>query len=234
MVAIVLIGRGTQTPARVLEDLLRDCTLSKTWIVQNQKPMVDQFGLDPLSTVIRLALLPYMPPGVKLGICGNRIVFFYPTVIDWIRRTVTSLSNSGCTKHCLHCLRSPILRAMAWYGDGIRPIVQMARAGLQRLCDNYATDGNVVQTLQSFMWLIDHPEQTQAEDISDKPALEALRDSWTAQEITTVNNLLTLVQLPPADLASKTSNKTHLIACVEDFLCGKDPQLLEIIQKPAV
>ena len=93
--------------------------------------MADTFALDPFSSVARIALLPYMPRGVKIGIVDNAIRFYHPTLLDTVRRSIDSLRTTGCSKHSLFNLEVPFRRAVAWYAERAPDVLPMAREGLE-------------------------------------------------------------------------------------------------------
>jgi len=185
--------------------------------------MADPFSLDPFSTIARLALLPFMAQGVKIGICDNKIEFFDLGIAAWMRRNYMDFFRKGCSKHDIFHLRVPIARAIHWYRDSAPGILTLAAEGLERLAANYTQYGNVTVTVESMVRLLRGHEEAPVEDISNKPLLRELQAEWSPQEIETMSGLFSL-------LRSKQS--PHTVACVITFLSGKEPNLLSIIRRP--
>jgi hypothetical protein len=188
--------------------------------------MADAYALDPFSTVVRLALLPYMPRGVKIGIVNNSIVYFHPTVWHLMWRTLISFVNKGCTKHALYNLRLPFERAIQWYYTAAPELFHMARAGLRLLSENYQQDpssGNVTATIASIICLLDDPDAVPTEDLSDKPTLARLQRCWRSDEIQAVAS--------HAALLTHTKDSAFIVKCVDDFIRGKEPGIFDIIRE---
>jgi len=190
--------------------------------------MADPFALDPLSTVIRLALLSGFKPGVKIGIVNNTIVIHRPTLIDRMLRTGASFFTQGCTKHALFHLRLPLERAVAWYHHEVPLLFDMALEGLRVLAESYASDpadGNVTSTIQLVIKILEECDAVAPEPIDDKPALQRLRDAWSTHEIAALRLLVPLL------LDGDTSMpRESVINSVEELLRGKEAELFAIIR----
>lgn len=189
------------------------------------KSMADPFSLDPFSTIARLALLPFMEQGVKIGICDNKIEFFDLSITAWVRRNYMDFFRRGCSKHDIFHLRVPVARAIQWYRDAAPGILALAADGLEKLAANYTQHGNVTVTVQSMVRLLRGQEEAPAEDASNKPLLLELRAEWSPEEIETMSGLFSL-------LRSKQS--PHTVSCIITFLSGKEPNLLTIIRRPTM
>lgn len=206
---------------------------------------VDSFGLDPLSTVARLALIPFMPDGVKVGIRNNDLVFFPPTAFGILRRTFESYVNPGCSRQCIYLLRAPVRRAVEWYGlDALGDMAVLAYEGLARLRRTYREEGrgNTADTLELIMQFLRPVDgrtadsnaapaasasgAAGAEDISHQRALKQLRAAWQPEEIDVLTRLFGLLRTSP--------DQPRSVACVETMLDGKAPELHAIIREPPV
>ena len=71
---------------------------------------VDTYRLEPLSTIMKLAIYTYKPIGTKIGIYDNYIWFQKP---DLFQGTKRALYGQDREKICL--LREPISSACHWY-----------------------------------------------------------------------------------------------------------------------
>jgi hypothetical protein len=193
--------------------------------------VTNPFSLDPFTTIISLAILAVMPPGVKLGIRNNSIIFFQPTVFDIISRTFQSITNNGCTRDCLYRLRTPVRRAVEWYGyDSCPEVFNMAYKGLARLRETYKQNGggNVTDTIEFCMQLLrpEGLEGTEPESLVGKPSLQRLQKAWSVEERKAVGDLFLLMTSNP--------DQAFYITCIHEIVKGKEPALHAIIREPAV
>lgn len=177
-------------------------------------------AVDPFSTVVRFALLPYMTRGVKVGIVSNAIEFFRPNVIDTVRRTVRSWVSEGCSKHSLYALRVPFGRAVRWYYDDAPELFAMARAGLERLRSNYS-DSNATAALDTVVDILDNPDDD-ADDDPESPMLQRLRAMWTREDIDVI--VRQLKRLPRA------GDPEYECETIDRTIQGKNAEVQAIIR----
>lgn len=183
--------------------------------------MADPFILDPISTIVCLALLPYMDAGVKIGIVNNRIMFFQPTMWGRLHRSIYSWINPGCSKHSLYHLRLPIEQAIFWHGHKYEKMFEMAKAGLKTLKTAYQvhpTLGNVIETINSLLNIFD-------EDVSYEETEKdvRIRESWTEEELTAIYEWLCLLQ---------KERKQYIVNSIYNHLCGKEKELSLNLRNP--
>ena len=189
--------------------------------------MVDPLALDPFSLVVRLALLPFMEDGVKIGIVDNAVVYFQPNYWDIFWRTIRSLRNPGCTKHSLHKLHTPIERAIDWYHDDVPEVFALARRGLDRLAKTYGNDpnsGNVLATINAVIRMLDDPSTVAEIDTTSRPALERLRKMWDREELESISKDFDLLK----------SGKLYIIESINSKIKGKEPDILLILRESPV
>ena len=87
--------------------------------------------LDPLTCMIKLALLNYKPFGTKISISNNRIFFQEPTVFQGSLRW-----KNGDTRLDIHNLLTVIQKATKWYdlrNEKIKYMSQHSKDGLLKL-----------------------------------------------------------------------------------------------------
>ncbi len=180
----------------------------------------DPFMVDPFSTVVRLALLPFMPEETKIGICDNSIVFFQTSYTSWLLRNVWSLTKQGCSRHDLHHLRAPIERANSWYRTKAPEVLKSAAEGLRRLARVYRNHGNVRETICSMIKLL---EEEEPGELELDPQIASLRNAWDDNEIGAVKQLFVLL---------KSQSSEYIVGAIKQFITGKEPKLLEIIRQP--
>lgn len=163
--------------------------------------------LDPLTTVIRLALIAYRGDNVKVGITPGGIVLFSDTWMDRSRRTLHYWLGSGCSREFLYALRGPLEQAVIWYRQQYPVLFDWAHAGLAKLRGTYSCS-NVAETITLAMRTLKDPVV---------PNLTALPPAWSEAEIQAMIAWLTLLHQHPT--------KVYLADCIEMFLDGKAPEL---------
>ncbi|AYV86794.1 MAG: hypothetical protein Sylvanvirus9_24 [Sylvanvirus sp.] len=95
-------------------------------------------GLDPISTVIRCALLKYKPVGTKLFFDGPSIYYDEPTTLQ---SSVRKIHGEGADREDLGYLKEPLSRLSIWYNilhPDIRLFTRVANEGLQLLQKSYS------------------------------------------------------------------------------------------------
>lgn len=112
--------------------------------------------LDPMSTIIRLAILAYKPQGTKLSIHNNALYFQAPNYLQAPLRW-----GYSDNKEDLHNLHNPIAKALDWYDlkiDYVANIFKLAKKGLNTIKDCYKgnNDSNLVcHSLNYYSKMID-------------------------------------------------------------------------------
>jgi len=112
--------------------------------------------LDPMSTIVRLAILAYYPSKTKLSIHNNALYLqepnYYQSTMRW---------GSGDDRADLHNLHNPISKALDWYDlklDYVAHIFKLAKEGLLLLKECYkgSNESNLVcHSLNFYSKLID-------------------------------------------------------------------------------
>lgn len=182
--------------------------------------------LDPLSTLIRIALLPYMPRGTKIAILNNSIIYTPPTIIGKLMRTGLHYIGPGCSRSSrdmMHNLRHPIEHAVSWYDDAAE-LFDNAKEGLSQLKHTYSESGNVKDALALTLAVFDKPK-SQITETSE--TLTELRKSWNKNEIF-------IVVLMFRQLAETPIPEDYIIECIIKFVDGKQCHLRQIINRPLV
>lgn len=113
--------------------------------------------IDPLTTIIRLALLSFKQPGTKISIGDYKIVFHDPNYIQGAMRIY-----NGDNKEDLCYLELPINIACkkyldsssSEYIDGIETIFNLAIKGLDVLKATYVDYGMICKSIDSYIVII--------------------------------------------------------------------------------
>lgn len=95
--------------------------------------------LDPMTTVVRMAQLNFMPEGTLIRFRDNRILFDLPSMMQGTGRYIANLCGDSANKTDLHNLLPPLLRATEWFdpNGSHRMLFEYAVRGLHRLWRAY-------------------------------------------------------------------------------------------------
>jgi len=171
----------------------------------------DRQLLEPLTTMVKLAILAYKPTGTKIAISNNRIEFNDPTYLQGVWRNLY-----GNKKNEVHHLLNPIIKAVKRYDISkpeIKNIFSLAVLGLVKLKATYNNSSSVVcQSLDLHMSIINSALQKEKKQqingntsnnnptdiifnsvLEDEEVLKHLsifKNLWTDEEIKLVSNML--------------------------------------------
>jgi len=101
------------------------------------------FLLEPISCLLRLSMLAYLPVGTKVGIDSNRIYLITPSTLQPIMRWY-----NGCSRDDLFFLQRPIVCARTLIDRDITDLLQHAARGVITLKRTY--DVHVNTTSQAL------------------------------------------------------------------------------------
>ena len=203
-------------------------------IYKNNFPLEERQILDPLTTMIKLALLGYKPDGTKLAIDSNRIYFQEPTIFQGFWRWAY-----GNKRYELHHLLNPILKAVKRYdinNESIKHIFQGSVIGLDKLKSSYNNASNVVNhSLDLYMSIINNvivPDSSRnntifnsvQEDEETNRKISIFQNLWAEDEIVLVANMLNQIY------NSKKDSKTYIDA-VNTILIMKEDRANELIRE---
>lgn len=171
---------------------------------------VKNFVLDPLTCIIRCAILSFKPKGTKISICQNKISFCDPTFLQGTIRW-----SLGDKREDLHNIYQPILKSTIWYSrdnNDIKNIFKLAKKGLEKLKYSYEENSIISHSLELYTNIIDlflntngecmddffkkkkcDIEMIKKEEQTNKIYLE-LKDLWNDTQISIINNILSQVE----------------------------------------
>jgi hypothetical protein len=211
--------------------------------------------LDPLSTIIRLAIIAYKPLGTKLCISNNKLYIQNPSLIQGTIRTI-----NGSHKNDIQYLKDPIERACNTFlsskkNDNILWIFFKAKEGLLMLKDTYGEWPIIIHCLDLYVKLIENAIKGEDEqnkfnpetdnnleecDLDEANADMKIRSElydkfismWTENQITIVYSLLYELDRASAKQKNKeySYNKDCLFNSIEAFLCQGDKRTKDIIE----
>jgi hypothetical protein len=154
--------------------------------------------IEPMTCIVRLAILSFKPKGTKICIYENTIYIQEPSVFQGPVRWL-----SGDNRNDLHHLLSPITKALVRYDPikdaSIAYIFKLAVKGLEQLKQAYSLSPNHNSSLTShsidlYINLIKErlegtlPEEPDADESNSK-AYNSFKKLWTDEQISLIHNL---------------------------------------------
>jgi hypothetical protein len=154
--------------------------------------------IEPMTCIIRLAILAFKPRGTKICIYENTIYIQEPSLLQGPVRWL-----SGDNRNDLHHLLSPITKALVRYDpqtdESISSIFQFAVKGLNRLKLAYSLSPNQNSSLTShsidlYINLIKErldgnlPDDTDSSE-SNTNTYNSFTQLWTDDQIKLIHNL---------------------------------------------
>ena len=163
-----------------------------------------QTNIDPLSTIVRLALFSEKPSGTKISITDRKIYFHEAQALQGAFRKL-----NGDQRDDLHSLYQPIICACKWYaGDSaLKPIFKLALRGIIRLEILYQDSPVICQCLSLYQKTIEKALNEQDEFTSlikaphmsiseDSTIDDRIRSIWTNNRIGIIGALFYELQHP--------------------------------------
>ena len=210
----------------------------------SRKKNADKQILDPLTTVIKLALLYFYENKTKLTIHNNSITLQKPDFFQGAYRYSTG--NSGKT---LHNLKEPIINCMMWFPysryEDLKTIYTFAIKGLEKLKTNY--DGVISDSIDSYISLIRNNLAKMADKLNSSKLDETvilqdklqsdIKKIWNIEEIKLINNFFIIL-----DQRSKVRNvknienegdkgMQNIIDSILCFLQEKDEKVIQYLEE---
>lgn len=183
---------------------------------------IHQYILDPLATIIRLAILSYKPSGTKLWIHGNSVQYQLPGPWQFVCRYLYANTKSD-----IHYLYNPIVHACRIYltpdmiekYPDIRQLFSLAVDGLTTLLHTYSTIPIIHLVVFYYQDIIRRAMQT-AEACMDpiRPdwighlysaeLLEQLAKKWTDKNVQVVLQLIMFLSKDARSVTNISSLET--------------------------
>lgn len=155
--------------------------------------------LEPLTCMIRLAILSFKPKGTKICIYQNSIYIQDPGLFQGTLRWI-----SGDNRNDLHFLKDPILKALVRYDpsndENIKFIFSLAGQGLQKLKNSYADRQTSSLTSHSIDYYIKIIQDTvkgnppQSDDDLDINIQQSFKELWDPDQIVLITNIFKQAQ----------------------------------------
>lgn len=175
-------------------------------ILDDNTSNIRLFILDPLSVIIKLAIISNKPVGTKLNIVNNVVYLQEPGIFQGISRFINKSNRTD-----LHYLYNPIEIACKQYlnktaiqqNPKIKDLFKCAQNGLNRLIDTYKLCSIIKTCLNYYLSLIanhlyeiNNSELFKKDELTDlytSENLDKLTKMWTQDKIKIVLNLTTFL-----------------------------------------
>ncbi len=175
--------------------------------------------LDPLTCVIRLAILEFKPENTKISISNNKIKYCDPNILQGTLRW-----TNGDNREDIHNIYNPIIKALEWYdldSDEIQTIFKFCVKGVEKLKNTYEPNSTISHSLEYYINFINN-SFNQKKNVKEETntILIQLKNLWNEREINIVTNLL---------LQLEESNDESLISALDAILLKKEDIVANII-----
>jgi hypothetical protein len=196
------------------------------------------FIVDPLSLIVKLAIVGKKPVRTKISIMNHSIVIHEPGIFQGI---VRYYNNS--TKQDLHHLQTPIEVACMQYiiqttyashRELVVSLFHNAVVGLEKLAETYRDDSlvvlcinhyiNIIHNAISINSMIMNKEHTSHEKYYNDMFVEKMCKIWSVEKIDIVLRLADCIS------KTKTSNIATSIRSLETFIESIDADVLRILR----
>lgn len=197
--------------------------------------------LDPLTCMIRCAILSFKPVGTKISICQNKINFIEPNILQGpIRWTY------GDKREDLHNIYNPLKKAVEWYpkdNKDITNIFRLAKRGLEKLKSGYPPTSIISHSLELYINILDNyiygnecKSYTNLEALSNNKKNDeslnkiyvSLKELWNDTQINIVNNIIVQVEQ-----SKDKETKLDWLNALDIILDNKEKNVSRIIRKTA-
>lgn len=197
----------------------------------------DRQILEPLSCIIKLAILSFLKDGTKISISNNKISYQSNNIIQGPLRW-----SNGDTRDDLHNLCEPIEKAIEWYkphfNNNIKIIFTHAKNGLIKLKKSYLNDKTnnsnlVCHSISYYIHIINNileKDKKTNNFNSHRPItqktneIESLQHIWLEDEIKIIKDLF--------DIATRKKNNCgYILKSIQCIINEKDNISGEIIRK---
>ena len=194
--------------------------------------------LDPLTCIIRCAILANKPYGTKISIIDNRITFHDPNVLQGTIRW-----TQGDKREDLHNIYNPIVKSCAWYNSNnpdILNIYRLAKIGLEKLKKSYESSSIISHSLELYIKLLEEfinkkNNTNKNEDIydlnikekeeeEDNKIYKELKNMWDQKQVSIINNIFTQIE-------QDKKYKAYWLNALDIILMSKEVRVKEIIEK---
>ena len=188
--------------------------------------------IEPLSCLIRIAILEFKPLGTKISINNNRIQYNDPNVFQGALRW-----SNGDNREDIHNIFNPIMKACEWFDtedEIIKNIFLFSIKGLDKLKKSYNINSTISHSITYYKNYINDKISTNKKENKkeENTIFIKLRALWNDREISIINNiLLELNECNQETSLDKniTLKKISLIKALESILERKEKSVTDIL-----
>ena len=198
--------------------------------------------LEPLTTIITLAIISFKSVGTKIAVHSNKISVKSPNLVQGVVRW-----SFGNNREEIHYLLKPILRVVQIYdpdeNENIKSLFEYAILGLKVLKDSYNNSSSTLcHTLDLYISIIDNCVKKSNPNLQAINYIENIKDDLNLSQNSKVNldNLFkgiwkeeeiklicTMMNLANTDNISE--QKSYIVA-IESILSTKEQFINKIIE----
>jgi hypothetical protein len=187
--------------------------------------------MDPVSTIVRLSLLNYLPDGTKISFSENHIKYHEPWVFQGVVRWI-----NGSGRMDLHNLYYPLKKFRQWsessFGkdEDLDLLKDKCSNGLLKLRSSYSIiDRSICHSLDLYnQMLLQGVEVITSENENvnqiSSTMYKHIKSFWSEMEINIVCNLIREIESTNDEFMI-----TNYIKSVEHILSTKDHKIVELI-----
>lgn len=193
--------------------------------------------IEPMTCLIRLAILSFKKPGTKISIHHNKIYFNKPTLLQGTIRW-----GYGDKREDINIILKPIMRAVRLYEPSkkrhVKIICEFAIKGLKLLKSSYINSSITIQHVLDFyiniisnscndIDITQFMTDTKELNVSQNTRMNlnnVFKDIWNDDQIKVVAKLLLQAS------ENETTQKNYIKA-VSNVLNSKEKEIKETIQK---
>jgi hypothetical protein len=191
--------------------------------------------LDPLTCIIRLAILCFKPKGTKISLSRNCIKYNNPSLLQGFKRW-----SMGDNREDLHNIYNPIRKTIEWYdltNNEIKGICEYSIKGIKVLQSSYSRNSIVSHTLDLYINELEYSLKNNSRDpiepIIHKSGenynhiYSQLKKLWTENEIIISYNIL--LEMTTALEKNDTKSLESYISSLDSLLDMKEEKVKDII-----
>jgi hypothetical protein len=191
--------------------------------------------LDPLTCIIRLAILCFKPKGTKISLSRNCIKYNNPSLLQGFKRW-----SMGDNREDLHNIYNPIRKTIEWYditNNEIKGICEYSIKGIKVLQSSYSSNSIVSHTLDLYINQLEialtNKSKEPLESIVNRSGdnynhiYSQLKKLWTENEIIISYNML--LEMTTAQEKNDTKSLESYIASLDSLLDMKEEKVKDII-----
>ena len=170
--------------------------------------------LEPLSCVLKIALLQHKPQGTKISVINNSLHYNEPSLLQGFSRSL-----GGDSRQDLHNICHPIIKCLEWYPLSEYPLFyEEAKNGLECLKQSYEEHSLINHTIEHYIGLVNGKTH---ETIEDNAVISGLKDMWSDKELQVLQTMIEHIN---------ESKDTDSISILEKMLVVKEDKVNQYIQ----